>query len=156
MAHPRISGFSWTMRFPAGACLLSLMIFRTFSRRRLHAFFRWLDEQLPVGTYVRFVRENRNPFSMCVMTVFSGESSSPRSAHEVFHKRFDFLFEHLFRAACNQKIVCVPYQMNFRLVCLSCVVWDISPSVSASRPSSAIFASTGEQMPPCGVPASVG
>ena len=41
-------GFNWTMSFPAGACLFAFTIVRTFVFETLHAFLRWLDQELPV------------------------------------------------------------------------------------------------------------
>jgi hypothetical protein len=57
------------------ACLLALMMSRTFARNAWTFFFDGVVRRLPL--YLRMVWPRKsNPSSICVILVFSGESSS--------------------------------------------------------------------------------
>jgi len=71
-------GLSRSISCPVGVCRLVLITFRTLARNGLTFFLDGLMSSL--SPYLRTLKPRKSkPSSICVMTVFSGESSSPRS-----------------------------------------------------------------------------
>src|SRR5215831_13054733 len=71
-------GFKWQMRLPAEALLLPLMTARTFRNSVLMLLAEGLMSSFPL--YLRMCCPRKShPSAICVMTVFSCESSRPRS-----------------------------------------------------------------------------
>jgi len=50
----------------------------------------------PLGYLHRFCPRKSKPFSTCVITVFAGERSSPRSLQKLLHEGLDFSFQLFF------------------------------------------------------------
>src|SRR5690348_1765480 len=93
-------------------CLIRVLIFR---RKALTLFFDGVMKNLErfPRRYLRIVCPKKsNPSSIRVMTVFVGESSSPRSRRQLLHQRFNLLFQQFFRTAGDTKIIGIPDQVN--------------------------------------------
>ena len=106
--------------------------------------------------YVRTVCPRKsNPCSICVTTVFSGESSHPRSLRNCSTSGLTSCSRSSFELPVIQKSSAYRIRFTFaRFPAL--LVFEKWEARSRSNPSSVIFATAGEMMPPWGVPSSVG
>ena len=67
--------------------------FLDLGQERLDVSLRRLDQDLAIAvTSASFCPRKSKPSSICVILVFSWESSRPRFRQEVFHERLDFIF----------------------------------------------------------------
>ena len=106
--------------------------------------------------YLRTVCPRKsNPCSICVTTVFSGESSNPRSLRNCSTRGLTSCSRRSFELPVTQKSSA--YRIRFTLARFpTLLVFENWEASSRSSPSSVIFAIAGEMMPPWGVPSSVG
>jgi hypothetical protein len=92
-----------------------------------------------------------NPWGMGVMTVFSGDSLTPRSAKKALI-RGRIVSSHTCRA------LAVTMKSSAHLTSL--MLWTrrchVPPCTTAASPSNTQLLPTGERLPPCGTPAVVG
>jgi len=90
---------------------------------------------------------------ICVMTVFSAESSNPRSLMNCSTRGLTSCSRSSFELPVTQKSSA--YRIRFTLAFFpSRLVFEKWEERSRSSPSSVIFAIAGEMMPPWGVPSS--
>src|SRR4030095_7802847 len=78
ISQPRILGLSSSIRAAAEEPSAAFIVLRTPSRKVLTFFLEGLMSSFPFGYLRTFCPRKSKPFSTCVMTVFVGESSSPR------------------------------------------------------------------------------
>jgi len=72
-------GLSFLIRSAAVQLSAALIVMRMTPRKVLKFFLEGLVSSFPLGYLRTFCPRKSKPFSTCVMTVFVGESSSPRS-----------------------------------------------------------------------------
>lgn len=154
-------GLSVTISLPAVTCLRSFTISRTFSRKRCVCFLAGLMMSfifLP-SLYLRtFCPRKSKPSVICVIFVFSWDNSRSRSLRKRSTRGLTSVSRSSFERPVTIKSSA--YRMRFTLYL---ALWPFLSVVggnrlrgSASSPSKAILAMTGDSGPPCGVPSSVG
>ncbi len=141
------------MRFPAIACLLSFTTFRISSRNACTLFREGVISNFPL--YLRRCCPRKSkPSSICVMRVFSLESSSPRSLMNCSTRGFTSCSSISFDLPVMMKSSAKRTKLTFSLLLPRGDLGNFSRSF-LSNPSNVRLASTGEQIPPWGVPSSV-
>ena len=93
----------------AVACLLSLMTFRMSVRNVFTFFFDGVMRSFPLYLRTCCPRKS-NPSSMCVILVFSPKFQS--SLLEISVRGLDSFFQYLFRASCNDEVICVTHHID--------------------------------------------
>jgi len=140
-------GLSTFIKLICFAVLLSFMAFLALSRQAFTFFLDGLTNSLPL--YLRMLTPRKsNPLSICVILVFSSESSS-----YLAERNFSTMGLTSFPSNSLELPVMIKSSAYLTICTLSCLRNFFS---SASNPSSVIFDNVGEIIPPCGVPASVG
>ena len=139
------------------AVLFSLTIVRTFLRKAFTAFFDGFISNFPL--YFRmFCPRKSKPSLICVITVFSSESCRPRSARKSLIsgitslRKVSGLFPVTIKSsAYRTKLI----WSQMVLPATVRLIGNLSFRIR-SRPSKVMFIKTGDIVPPCGVPSSVG
>ena len=142
------------MTCPAELSLCFSIIPRTFFKNAFTFFLEGVVSTAPL-LYLRTCCPRKSkPSLICVITVFSCDNWSPRSFRNLSMNGFTSCSKSSFEAPVTIKSSAYLARLTFGL--FPCFDRGKRSKSCWLSPSSAIFAMTGEIIPPCGVPSSVG
>src|SRR5262249_16023224 len=150
-------GLRRQIREPAVAPLWALMTFRTLRKNVLILFVAGFIRNFPWVFRILCPRKS-HPFSIFEVGVFLGGRANPPP----FKKPSTTGFSSLSSSSLGGRVMRKSSARRIRLTlghtcfCPFQILLGNAARRQASKPSSAIFRMTGEQIPPWGVPASVG
>ncbi len=131
------------------SCLVGFEILSDAGQKGFNRISGRLDKKLTILVLAHIEPKKIKSIPDMCDTGFLGRKLQSTRFQECHNSRHYLIFQQFSRSSCNDKIIRISDNINLMASCGY-------RTDSLSRPSSVMFARTGDIMPPCGVPALVG